>query len=241
MVGIGTKIALGMAALGTAATMTGAATLAMYSATAQTQTNTFASGTVTLGSPSGTTGCTLTNGYDGLLVPGGSATCSYQVFYTGSLSAYLAFSVAAISQAENPLNGGAPNDGAMGSAALFDTSVASGQNAILSATYQDAAGDTGSGVGTAYAPVTTSSGYDTWTATVPATIATSSAGSPVIFTATGNNELTVTADVSLPLAAGNAFQGSKVGVAIQVAAVQTANNPTPAAAQFPLSPTPALP
>jgi hypothetical protein len=239
MVGVGTKIVLGVAALGTAASMTGAATLAMFSASAQSPAETFAAGTVAVGSP-GTAGvCTLTDGYRGLLAPGGEASCTYRVSYTGSLPAYLAFAVTATSRAENPLSDGGPGDGFPGSASLFDVAAAGGENAVLTATYSDAAGDSGSGAPAVYVADAPTSGYDTWTAAVPTTVVTASDGSPAVFTAAGpNDSLTVTAAVSLPLTAGDAFQGAQASVAIQVAAVQAVDNPNPSPSQFPLAPAP---
>src|SRR5580692_11650170 len=90
-----------VATVGAAATLAGGITFGLFSASGASGANTFTGGTVTVGTgtPTSVT-CTITN-----MVPGdssagapvgskGDTTCTYNVKYTGSASAWLAVDVA---------------------------------------------------------------------------------------------------------------------------------------------------
>jgi predicted ribosomally synthesized peptide with SipW-like signal peptide len=119
MIGLGTKIALGLAAAGTAAAMVAASSFALFTAQAQNQSNTFAAGTVSLNSTPATGECSISN-----MAPGDSSTgfaagglgygnggngslsdapCTFDVTYTGSIPAWLGVS-ATVVEGSTPLS-----------------------------------------------------------------------------------------------------------------------------------------
>lgn len=77
------RLYLGLLAVAAIAVLTTVATLALFSASATTETATYTTGTVTLGTPS--TRLTTVSG----LAPGDSGSSTYTIQYTGSLSAWL--------------------------------------------------------------------------------------------------------------------------------------------------------
>lgn len=77
------KLALSLAAIAAVSSLIGMSTFALFSAQASNQNNTFSSGTVTLGSPSG-----CTNNFVNM-APGDTGAISCAISYTGSLDAWL--------------------------------------------------------------------------------------------------------------------------------------------------------
>ncbi len=178
------------------------ATMALFSATQTSGSNTFAAGTVSVGLGSTSTTCTVTN-----MMPGdssanygsGSASltpCDYRVKYTGSGAAWLAVDVAVTA----------------GSPALF-TATSSGLQLKIGVN-----GGASMVSGTTFK---TQAGANT----------TLTAGSPVSnllvssVPATTNDLVTFDIDYLLPLIAPNALQGGTTTVTLTFHAVQSSNQP----------------
>lgn len=198
-----------LATVASVASLAIGATLALFSASESSSTNSFAAGTVTVGLGAASTTCNIVE-----LMPGDSSTqytsgptvnsvqvngsqtklrCTYNVKYTGSADAYLAVDVAL----------------ANGATSLF-TGTSSGLQVVLkdaSRTYID---------NTSYT-------------TLGGTSATLVAGTPVTnllindTPASTNTLVSFTIDYSLPIGAPNSLQGGSSSVVLTFHAVQAAN------------------
>jgi len=204
-------LALGVAAsIGAVAALASGTTFGLYSGSEASGGNSFTSGTVTVGTgtPTSVT-CTITN-----MVPGDSSagaaigskadtTCTYNVKYTGSASAWLAVDVAVSN----------------GSTALYD-GTATGLQLYLkdgSSTYLTSTAPT---AGTTYK---TAGGTAT---SLPAAGITDLLVSTTA--ATTNTAVSFSLDYALPIASGNPYQGGSATVTLTFHAVQSGNNPLPA-------------
>jgi len=198
------------ASIGAVAALAAGTTFGLYSATETGSGNSFTSGTVTVGTgtPTSVT-CTITG-----MVPGDSSagapagskadtTCTYNVKYTGSASAWLAVDVAVSN----------------GSTALYD-STATGLQLYLkdgSSTYL-----------TSTAP-TAGTTYKTAAGTATSLPAAGIANLLVSTTAaTTNTAASFSLDYALPIASGNTYQSGSATITLTFHAVQSANNPLPA-------------
>ena len=196
--------------IGAVATMASGLTFGLYSASEASPGNSFTSGTVTVGTgtPTSVT-CTITN-----MVPGDSSagapvgskadtTCTYNVKYTGSASAWLAVDVAVTN----------------GSTSLYD-GTATGLQMYLkdanSATYLTSTAPT---AGTTFK-------NQAGTAT---SLPTTGAQDLLVSTtaATTNGAVSFSLDYAVPIASGNTYQGGSATVTLTFHAVQSANNPLP--------------
>ena len=81
---IGKRIALSLMTAGAVTALVGGASFALFSATANNDTNTFAAGTVNFSAPSAPVTCKVAN-----MAPGDTNTCTYAVTYSGSLNGWL--------------------------------------------------------------------------------------------------------------------------------------------------------
>ncbi|MBU6241073.1 MAG: M73 family metallopeptidase [Acidobacteria bacterium] len=177
-------------------------TNALYSATQTSATNTFNSGTVSVGLGSTSTTCAVTN-----MVPGDSSTgygsgsqaltqCNYKVKYTGSATAWLAVDVA-VNAGSTPLYT-ATADGLQ---VLVKTT--SGVTLMNNTTFKNPAGT------------------DT-------TLAAGALASNLLLSASPavtNDEFQFNIDYLLPLLASNATQGGAASITLTFHAVQSGNQP----------------
>lgn len=196
-------------ALGSFVTLATGITFGLFSSAPSPETNQFTAGTVSL-TTSATGACDAVT-----LAPGDSPTpCTFQATYSGSLSAYLALDVLVETQAGS---GGTP---------LYNPSGTDGLTVSVSDNQTS--------------PVT----Y-----TMPTTPTSCPSGAPAGSTCyeladelvgtgafTNGFSVTFTTTTSLPLAAGNGYQGGGAEVILTAHAVQAANNPlactsTPTAGQ----------
>jgi hypothetical protein len=204
-------LAVGIAAsIGAIATMASGTTFGLFSASEASSGNSFTSGTVSVGTgtPTSVT-CTITN-----MVPGDSSagapvgskadtTCTYNVKYTGSASAWLAVDVAVTN----------------GSTSLYD-GTATGLQLYL----KDAAPAT---YLTSTAP-TAGTTFKNQAGTATTLPAGSTADLLVSTTAAATNTaVSFSLDYALPIASGNTYQGGSTTVTLTFHAVQSANNPLP--------------
>ncbi|NBN89620.1 MAG: hypothetical protein EBV24_04790 [Actinobacteria bacterium] len=177
-------------------------TSALYSATQTSATNTFNSGTVTVGLGSTSTTCAITN-----MVPGDSSTgygagsqaltqCNYKVKYTGSATAWLAVDVA-VNAGSTPLYT-ATTDGLQ-----MLVKTAGGVTLVNNTTYKNPAGT----------DTTLSSG------SVASNLLIS--GSPAVT----DDVFQFNIDYLLPLLASNATQGGSASITLTFRAVQSGNQP----------------
>lgn len=200
---------LALASVASVASLAFGATLALFSASETSSTNTFSAGTVSVGLGATSTTCNIVE-----LMPGDSSTqyasgpvvnsvqvngsqsklrCTYNVKYTGSADAYLAVDFAL----------------ANGATSLY-TGTSSGLQIVMkdgAHTYVD----------------------NTTYATVGGTSATFAAGTPVTnllindTPASTNTLVSFTIDYSLPIGAPNALQAGSASVILTFHAVQAAN------------------
>ena len=208
------RLALAAAAtatIGSAATLVTGLTLGLFSASATSGGNAFTAGTVTLaaGSPASVT-CTISN-----MVPGDSsagapigtkagATCTYNVRYTGTATAWLGVDIAVA-------NGGTP---------LYDGTATGLQLYLNDATPTTYLTSTAPAGGTTYlqqggAPASLLAGTtaDLLVSTTPAA---------------ANTAVSFSLDYALPPGSGNAYQGGSVTVTLTFHAVQSTSNALPA-------------
>lgn len=195
--------ALGLvAAVAAAGALVIGTTSALYSATETSATNTFNSGTVTVGLGATSTTCTISN-----MVPGDSSSgfgsgsqaltqCNYKVKYTGSASAWLAVDVA-VNAGSTPLYT-ATTDGLQ---MLVKTS--GGLTLFNNTTYKNPAGT------------------DT-------TLAAGSTASNLLLSASpavADDTFQFNIDYLLPLLSPNTTQGGSASVTLTFHAVQSGNQP----------------
>jgi hypothetical protein len=201
------RLALGAGAVttvGAVATLVAGFTFGLFSGTESSGANTFTAGTVSVGAgtPTSVT-CTITNMVPGDSSSGASAgsksdsTCTYNVKYTGSASAYLAVDVAVS-------NGGtALYDGSATGLQLF---LADGSStSYLSGTSYKQQGGASAALPAGATP-------NLLVSTTPA-----STGTAVNFSL----------DYAMPAAAGNSYQSGSATVTLTFHAVQAGNNPVP--------------
>jgi hypothetical protein len=199
-----------LAALGAVATLVAGTTFGLFSASGSSGANSFTSGTVTVGtgSPTSVT-CTITN-----IVPGDSSagapignkadtTCTYNVKYTGSVSAWLGVDVAVTN----------------GSTALYDDTATGLQLYLKDATPTTYLTSTAPTAGTTF---TSQAGTATSlpTGSTPDLLVSTTA-------ATTNTAVSFTLDYALPIASGNSYQGGSASVTLTFHAVQSGNNALP--------------
>lgn len=200
-----------VATLGAVGTLVGGFSFGLFSSTGTSGANVFTAGTVTVGpgSPTSVT-CTIP-----AMVPGDSSagapigskadtTCTYNVKYTGSASAWLGVDV-------NVTNG---------STALYDGS-ATGLQLYLKAGSTSYVTSTAPTAGTTY----TAQGGTATTLPAGTTSNLLVSTSP----ATANTAVSFTLDYALPIATGNSYQGGSATVTLTFHAVQSADNPLPSA------------
>jgi hypothetical protein len=204
-------LAVGAAAsIGAIATLASGLTFGLYSASEASTGNSFTSGTVTVGTgtPTSVT-CTITN-----MVPGdssagapvgskGDTTCTYNVKYTGSASAWLAVDVAVSN----------------GSTSLYDSTATGLQMYLKDATPTTYLTSTAPTAGTTFK-------NQAGTAT---TLPTTGALDLLVSTtaAATNTAVSFSLDYALPIASGNTYQGGSATVTLTFHAVQSGNNPLP--------------
>jgi hypothetical protein len=238
----GKRLALSVGALGTVAALVGAASFALFTSAATSQTDTFAAGTVILGG-SNTSTCNITNMEPGDSSSGASAgnkadsPCEYTISYSGSLAAWIGLQIGVNSTAGStyaiPPGSATP----MGGEALINPAGSNGLQVML----QDSASGTtfslptltctpnvnASNIATGDKEVCSgTSGF----LLVPGGMM-SSKGCTV--TATVNADCSVnngwqdtfTLNYYLPESAGNGYQGSSAIVTLTARAVQESNNP----------------
>jgi hypothetical protein len=207
------RIALAAAAavsIGAAATMASGLTFGLYSASASSNGNTFTTGTVTVGTgtPTSVT-CTITN-----MVPGDSSagapiggkadtTCTYNVKYTGSASAWLAVDVSVSN----------------GSTALYDSTATGLQLYLKDGTPVTYLTSTAPTAGTTFKNQAGTATSLPATGTQDLLVSTTAA--------TTNTAVSFALDYALPIASGNTYQGGSTTVTLTFHAVQSGNNPLP--------------
>jgi len=222
---ISKKLALGLAAVGVTAAVVGAASFAMFTSAATSQTDSFAAGTVIL---SNQTPATMSCGVDAAnLEPGDSGSCAYNVAYTGSLNAWVGLSVMATSTGVAPttppgsateyggealLNDGTDKNGlAVSLSGQTGTLTQSLDMPSLSCTKSPAGAESCTG---------SSSSLTLWKGSVTTTTNDAPMGSWAP-SETG----VVTVNYSLPLSSPNRYEGSSATITLQAKAVQASNNP----------------
>jgi hypothetical protein len=205
--------------VGAVATLVAGFTFGLFSATESGGTNSFTAGTVTVttANPASVT-CTITTmvpgdssaGFSGGYTNTGDTTCTYNVEYTGSASAWLGVDMAVS-------NGGTPLFSS-GSATGIQFQLEDGTSTTYVSSSASNTGDTGD---------TT---YDAQGGTATALPATGISDLLVSKTAATNGmAVDFSLDYGLPLDSGNAYQGGSVTVTLTFHAVQSKNNPLPSA------------
>ena len=178
-------------------------TSALFTDSETNQSDTFATGTVTVGLGATSTTCNVTE-----LAPGdssagygsgsaGRTTCTYKVKYTGSLPAYLGVDV-------NVANGATPMFTGTASGLQLKVATSDGVSVVNGTAYKNQAGS----------DVTVVAGTQVPNILVKSTPAVT------------NDEVTFTVDYLLPLAAPNSLQASSSSVQLTFHAVQSANQTT---------------
>jgi hypothetical protein len=207
------RMALAAAAVttvGAAATLVAGFTFGLFSATESSGANTFTAGTVSvgLGTPTSVT-CTVT-----AMVPGdssvgapigsnGDPTCTYNVKYTGTATAYLGVDVAITT----------------GTPALYDGTSTGLQLYLKDATPATYITSTAPTAGTTYVQEGGTS------ASLPATGESNLLVSTTA--ATTNTAVSFSLDYALPILSGNSYQGGTATVTLTFHAVQSHNNALP--------------
>jgi spore coat-associated protein N len=207
-IALGAGVAATLAAVGT---LVAGLTFGLFSASGSSSSNSFTAGTVTVGTgtPASVT-CNLTN-----IVPGDSSSgapignkagtpCTYNVKYTGSVSAWLAVDVTI----------------GNGSTALYD-GTATGLQLYMK-----------DGTPTTYLTSTAPTAGTTFTkqgGTVQS-LPTGATSNLLVSTtaATTNTAVNFTLDYAVPVASGNSYQGGSATVTLTFHAVQSSNNALPA-------------
>lgn len=214
MILIAKRLALSLVAAGAVTVLVGGASFALFSSSAQSQNNTFAAGTVKLKEGTSTV-CTVENiaPGDGTFTSSQLGTtadhepCTYDLVYSGSLSAWVYVNVSVTSS-----SGSDANAAGIGTEPLYDGTSA-GLDVIIK-DYRSNRIHLGSGTLT---PAT---------ATAPASY-TSSDNHQLLgkFTATNlDNTDRITTNWALPHDAGNGYQGGTASITITAKAVQARNN-----------------
>ena len=203
--------AAAIASIGSAATLATGLTSGLFSASATSGGNVFTAGTVTLaaGSPASVT-CTISD-----MVPGDSSagapigakadtTCTYNVKYTGSATAWLGVDIAVT-------NGGTP---------MYDGTATGLQLYLNDASPTTYLTSTAPAGGTIYLQQ----------GGTPASLPAGATADLLVGTtpAAPNTDVSFSLDYALPSGAGNAYQGGSVTVTLTFHAVQSGNNALPA-------------
>jgi hypothetical protein len=251
----GKRLALLVGGVSAAAGLLGAASFALFTSAANTQTDSFAAGTVILASgdkpgEANNAFCTPTGAQFQNLEPGDSGTCTYTLTYYGSLNAWVALSVYAISNGHVAAQAAGSQTVYGGDALLPD---GSNDTNALHVTITDTKGFLSPvTIGSTQLPVTCSNASNE---TSPQTFALGTQEGPCTTgnvymlvsnpnpcptgstnCTAGSNEApygswypglsdTFTLTWSLPIAAGNEYQGSSATIVLNGEAVQASNNP----------------
>lgn len=248
----GRRLALAVAALGATGALVGAASFALFTSQATAQTDTFSAGTVILGQTTALPACTFTDGgtsggsdssgvtfTSNPMEPGDTGTCTYSLSYTGSLNAWVELGVSATSTslAAYTPTGSVTQIG--GEALLNDGHDANGMAVTITSAGKDGAtGGAFSQSGITYGSLTcTNTGTEGAngsaetcnTATPNETLLTDGATTTTTNSAPANSWSmnttdTITLTGSLPLTAGNGYQGSSATLTLTARAVQASNN-----------------
>jgi spore coat-associated protein N len=195
-----------LASVGAVIALATGVTFGLFSATETSATNAFAAGTVTVAPGSNTSvTCNTSNIVPGDSSPTDHPSCTYNVRYTGSVPANLAVDVNVASAAACLASCNGVGDFPLydGTAAGLQYTIGDGTTTYVSGTkYKDSTGASQTIV----------------------------AGTPVtdLLVAKGvsadSSDRTFTVNYSLPLAAGNDYQGSTSSVTLTFHAVQSAHN-----------------
>lgn len=247
------RLVLAVAALGASSAVVGAASFALFTSTATQETDTFAAGTVIIGTTGFT--CTIppleagdsTQGYPDTLGAQNYPPCVYQVQYTGSLPAWVALDTSVSSAAgtnEVACAGGQYYSTSATSSScqpLYNGTDASSLNVVVCGSQPSALGglppadaciDSGSPVGFGVGDNQTLTYPNSYAYRIPSAqdVCTGQSSQPA---ACGPNETGAVVngwtydfvvDFFLPLTAGNAYQGGSATVNLQVHAIQASNN-----------------
>jgi hypothetical protein len=210
--------AAALTSLGAGATFVAGVTLGLFSSAGHaTGSNTFAAGVVSLGTPVSTT-CAINpmspgDASTGWSPPGSSATCTYQVTYSGNIPAFLGLDLTITGTAGSPV---APYGGTTPTAAagLFD-GTANGLQVIVT----DSASTT----------FVNSTTYQNQAGSPVALSATSSVADLLISRTASTNGATdtVTVNFKLPTSASNAYNSAGSTIVLVIHAVQANSNALP--------------
>lgn len=205
-------VALAALAAGAAAALASWTSLALFQSNAQSQTDTFTTGTVGLGTLTPAANCDIQ-----AVEPGESGTCQYTVRYVGSQPAWVGLDVQTSSVAGStytPPGGDRAASGAVllgGVSGLTLTLSDSWGNALTVPDCIAAASTPASCSGVLNDQLLAAAG--------------SSVGSPQAGAWSPGTQDTVIVHWALPLAARDGLQGAKAQIRLQAHAVQTADNP----------------
>ncbi len=198
-------------AIAAVATLTAGFTFGLFSATESSGSNSFTAGTVSVSpSSAGSVTCTIS-----AMVPGDSSagapigdnsdtTCTYNVKYTGTASAYLGVDIT-VTNGTPALYDGTKNGLQLYLADSSSTTYVTSTAPLAGTTYEQEGGTSAS-----LAEGTTS---DLLVSTTPATNGTS---------------VDFSLDYALPIASGNTYQGGSTTVTLTFHAVQAGSNALPA-------------
>ncbi len=234
MKSLGKRLALTVGAVGTVAALVGAVSFALFTSQAKGQTDTFAAGTVVLGSAA-TGSCNVQNMEPGDSSSGYTAgnkadpSCTYSITYSGSLNAWVGLQIGVQSTGiatYTPTGSSTP----IGGAALLNST---GKNQLQ---YQVSLnnGVTSKTLSTSQLPVLsckTTSGIPTCSGQTgyilfPGTVMSATKSNSAPTGSWQNKETgTVVVEYGLPLSAGNKYQGSSATITLSARAVQASNNP----------------
>jgi hypothetical protein len=207
-----TMAAAALTAVAAVATLVAGFTFGLFSATESSGANSFTAGTVSvaLGSPASVT-CTITG-----MTPGDSSagapigsnndtTCTYNVKYTGTATAYLAVDI----------------DVTNGSTSLYDGTATGLQLYLADGTPTTYVTSTAPTAGTTYKQQGGASASLPVGTTANLLVSTTAA--------TTNTAVDFSLDYAVPIASGNTYQGGSSTVTLTFHAVQAGNNPLPSA------------
>ena len=245
------RIALLAGGLGTTAALVSAASFALFTSTANAQTDTFQAGTVILSSLSGNNACGPSGVVLNNLEPGDQGTCTYQLTYTGSLNAWVSLNVGAQtywmpqytpSGSQTPIGGEAllSDSGGDSAGGALQVSLSDSLGALpaqtplpLTCPEDDQDGNASASTNGWFSCTNANGSGNVGSYLLPTSFfcPASDSAAQCNNTPTGswayNQTDTVTLNWSLPLSAGNAYQNSQAVITLQGNAVQASNNPVP--------------
>ena len=222
-------------ALGAAGTLVSAASFALFTSTAQAQTDSFAAGTVILTSLSGNNNCTTTGVSLTNLEPGDSGTCTYNLTYKGSLNAWVVLSAAESATAlatytpkgsVTPIGGEALLTNGNDKNALQVSFSDTWGNTLAQPTVTCPNSDTSTAEGSgALGASTACNGAGLYLLKDNGNAAGNTNNNPAYSWTPSNSSDTITITWNLPITAPNTYQGSSAQIVLQGEAVQASNNP----------------